>query len=230
MPIAIDIERPRWRAAEACSIAGIDQSVVRMMRKQNDLRIGKRERTMHRFSVLDIGSLSILHVLRAALGVPVPEAILLAEGELREQMKRTLINRLVHGFWSIGAVEIDLDGCRVASRLVYLDSIAERVITKLQPSVTAEPAPAHTGCRGADGQRDLRLHSPVRLAYSVGNNGEHPSWRVAAARRSRKLLRNLARPPGFCGPPMKRPPSAGCQSIIKSPTRCAQSPPRFANA
>ena len=136
----IDIERPRWRAAEACEVAGIaDTTMPRMWRKHNGLRIGKYDAGGWRFSILDVAELTSLMALRA-LGFDPVSTVTLAHDEMRPNLADVLNNRLVHGFWSLGAIELD-DAAAFGKRTLYLDQIAERVIVKLKLPLPVNPMP-----------------------------------------------------------------------------------------
>lgn len=139
----IDLERPRWRMAMACEIAGIeDHSVARTWRKDYGLRIGKLERGGWRFSVLDIGELTEIRALRV-LGILPAEAIALARDEGRAELEGVLTDRLHWGFWSLGQIVVDdTTGPVPVSRGFYLEAIAERLIDKLElPLPTNPPLP-----------------------------------------------------------------------------------------
>lgn len=87
---------------------------------------GSKARSAWRYSPLDVAEFTTLMALRA-LGFDLNSAITLAHDELRPNLADVLNNRLVHGFWSLGAIELD---DAFGKRTLYLDQIAERVIGK----------------------------------------------------------------------------------------------------
>jgi len=142
--MAIDLEKPRWRAGEAAEIAGIDVNQLGPLRKRNGFAIGKLVNAEHRFSVVDIAEMTTFVALRAA-DFSVPGALETAR-ELRGEFKDLFVNRLYHGFWSLGAIEVDEDKSEFyhVKRLLYFDAIGERVINKLKLPLPVRPMPRNS--------------------------------------------------------------------------------------
>jgi len=134
----IDFDKPRWRAGDAAAIAGILVNQLPMVRIRSGVSIGILKDREHLFSVVDVAELTAYVALRA-LGLPLPEAARKAHA-LRPELKDLFVNRLVHGFWSIGAYEVSSEGA-LYRRVLYFDAIGERVITKLQLPLPVRPRP-----------------------------------------------------------------------------------------
>lgn len=135
----IDIERPRWRAGEACEIAGITRDLLGMWRKHDGLKIGTLDVGGWRFSALDVAELAAIPALRA-FGFEVGSAIKIAREHLRPTLRDILNNRLVYGFWSLSLIELDGDDV-LGQRAIFLDQVAERVIVKLALPLPVDPMP-----------------------------------------------------------------------------------------
>jgi hypothetical protein len=137
--LAVDIEKPRWRAGIAAEIAGITTDLIGQWRQRIGLRLGKFEVGGWRFSALDIAELTCIPALRA-LGLSVEESIAIARKELRVNLRDALVNRLFHGFWSLGGYQIAHE-TGLGTRTIYIDAIIERVIAKLALPLPAKPLP-----------------------------------------------------------------------------------------
>jgi hypothetical protein len=127
----IDIERPIYRAGMAVEVAGIKSiDNLAMLRKREGLKIGSIRGGEYRYSILDNAELTAYPAL-TALGFTSAEAIETCREVLRPSLKDLLNNRLVHGFWSMGGLEVEPAKDFTAPLILYLDGIGERVITKL---------------------------------------------------------------------------------------------------
>lgn len=136
--MVIDLERPRWRAREAADIAGVDVNQVGMLRQRVGFAIGTWKGSEYRYSVLDVAEFTCMVALWRGLGLSPGEAVQEAR-DLRRDLKDLLVNRLVHGFWSLGAYAVSESDLH--RRLLYFDAIGERVITKLQLPLPVRPFP-----------------------------------------------------------------------------------------
>jgi hypothetical protein len=163
----IDIERPRSRAAEACEVAGADQMMIRLYRMSHGLRIGKFKPGGWIFSVLDVAELSTLVPLRA-LGFDPSSTVAIAHEHLRPNLADVLNNRLAHGIWSLGGIELD-DAATFGKRTLYLDQIAERVIVKLELPLPVNPFPRTPG-------------TALRMIDAIFDYVESPAGRVRWAK------------------------------------------------
>jgi hypothetical protein len=156
----IDVERHRWRAAIACEVAGLETASLRTLHADHKWRVGKMEVGGRRYSPLDIAELALFPPLRA-LGYSQGEAVAHAH-DLRRDLRNVLVNRLHFGFWCLSAFE-QADYTTGTMRVLYLDSVVERVITKLQlPLPTRVPFPKREAARLADAICDYVL-SPSGL-------------------------------------------------------------------
>jgi hypothetical protein len=156
----LDVTRHDWHAAQACKVAGLDTTLVRMWRKREGLRIGKfTSAGEHRYSALDVAELTAVPALQA-LGFTVAAAIEIARKYLRPELKSVLINRLIHGFWSIGAFELD-HASGFGKHVIYLDQIAERTIVGLALALPVNPLPkAEVAERMMDAILDYAFSAP----------------------------------------------------------------------
>ena len=136
----LDIEMPRWDSNEASDVAGFTYPVkVREWRMTYGLSIGKYTSKGWRYSALDIADLTTAFVFWQ-LGFAPGAAVKLAHDHMRGNLSDVLNNRLHHGFWSLGAIEIPAT-VTYAKRVVFLDQICERIITKLALALPANPWP-----------------------------------------------------------------------------------------
>ena len=98
-----------------------------------------------------------------------------------------LANRVVHGFWSLGAVEIP-QTVSFAKRVVFLDQIAERVIDKLALPlpVNVMPRTPEIAARMVDAIFDYIESPPGRLRWqrwhesAIARGGNVPMAQAAA--------------------------------------------------
>lgn len=175
----IDIEKPRWRAAIACEVAGLGSgspSSIRDWRREAGFRLGTLQSNGWRYSVLDVGELALAQTLRT-LGLSREEAIRFAHGE-RRVLKGVLNDRLVHGFWSSSAVEVDdYSGPVHTVRRFYLADIGERVIKGLDLPLPVDPCPrnAATARKMADAILDYFFSPPGVMRWK--------KWRVSVIER-----------------------------------------------
>jgi hypothetical protein len=95
-------------------------------------------------------------------------------------LKDLFVNRLVHGFWSLGAYAVDGES-DLYRRVLYLDAIGQRVITRLQlPLPVRPPVPRNpkTAERMIDAILDYIESAPGIRRWN--------DWRVAVVKRGGK--------------------------------------------
>lgn len=180
------VEKPRWSSREAAAIAGFEEHNIRLLRQKSGLRLGKMEGGLWKYSALDIAELTGFVALRS-LGLGVDYALRTAKEFLRPNLRDLLVNRLIHGFWSLGAIEVPSDH-EAGARVLYLDAIGERVISKLRLPLPVRPMPRTTevAVKMVDACFDYMLSPPglrrwKRWRESVVARGGKTSFDEAAA-------------------------------------------------
>jgi len=145
-PTRIDIERPLYRAGPIAEIAGFKNTDnITMLRKREGLRIGVFRDDEYRYSILDAAELTAYMPLTTAFAFTSREAIDTCRDPLRPHLKNLLNNRLHHGFWSHGGLVVDEGDSITGPKVLFLDGIGDRVITKLNVPLpdcrTVPPSP-----------------------------------------------------------------------------------------
>jgi hypothetical protein len=168
----VNITKPCWTSNQACEVAGFKEPQDIRDLHHEGLKLGRRESTGWRYSDRDVAELVAIRAL-IALGFERRSAMTIARQHLRASLADVLINRLVHGFWSLSAVEIP-ETQSFGRRILYLDQVAERVITKLALPLPADPFPRtpEIAVRMVDAIFDYFQSAPGHLRWE--------RWRDAA--------------------------------------------------
>jgi hypothetical protein len=167
-----NVRLAQWNGVAAAEVAGLlNAQAINESRHRYRLHAGKPTGSGFKFSAVDICVLTALAPLRA-LGFDMQSAVDLAHRE-RRNFEDVLNNRLVHGFWSLGAIMVpSADGS--GHRVLYLDQVAERVIIKLALPLPRDPFPRtpDIACRMVDAIFDYFQSAPGILRWE--------RWRDAA--------------------------------------------------